>query len=264
MYSQGTIRSLTLTGSGTVSTKRVIPIDINSISSVLHHFSDNYIVKIRVNCYHHKDSLFYTEVAFHSDDRGVDTVNIALNYKYYMTLESLRADETTGLSVRIVLDYMDLYQLVYICGKAVKLFGQHQLWKTIEDDLRVGFAADDYTDEVRLKNGHIVVTPSIYNHRNGNQERGMQIDLYDVDHNYMGHTVTTFDQTLGNLEFFNRVNPTIMAQLLVNFMQTPTPGTNRRQFLPQPTQVPKEYTKGTGAGIAGRQIGNRRNDIDSL
>lgn len=209
------------------------------------------VVKIRVSCYNKADRHFYSEYEYHNEDRGRDLVNIYLDYRYYMSLESARQN------IKILLNNADLFKMQMLLNHATLIFGKNP-WTEVDGILRLNFDTEELEYEEKFWRAYMTVVPSVMKYRDGEYEGGITLSFYDELKAYIGQTFLNYDQTLGANDFFRRCDPAVLAQLLVNYMQIPKPGTNRKSIVPQETATRSP------AGIVGRQIGNKRGGLDSL
>ena len=116
-------------------------------------------------------------------------------------------------------------------------------------------------DKVNIKAGHylgqyLLMLRPILNKNNGTLEEGILVTIHDANRKELICSVLNIDKVYSNLEFFRRVDPSILAQLLVNYMGIPEPGTNRVEINPMQTQV-NTLEKSNSNGIMGRKLGNR-------
>ena len=232
----------------------------NSISSIVYWMSNNLVVKIRVSCYRKKSynemEHFYKEFQSYNDNLHDYAISINLNYSYHLTLENTKGSTTDNTSIYIQLDYTGLYRMVELFETAVSWLRSEDIW--ILKNKRL--ALSEKGEKVRARHFiglyRISIQPTLRNN-NGIIEETITLTIHNQYNSELICSVLDIDKVYGNLEFFRRVDPVTLAQLLVNYMQIPKPGTNRVSMNPLQTQPNPILTDTKGSGIIGRKIGNK-------
>lgn len=232
----------------------------NSISSIVHWMSNNLIVKIRVACYRKKNynemEHFYKEFKSYNENLHDYTIGINLNYTYHLTLENTKGSTTDNTSIYIQLDYTGLYRMVELFEIAVSWLRSDDIWISENRQLVLSEKGGKLRARHYIGLYRISLQPTLRNN-NGIIEETITLTVHNQYNSELLCSVLDIDKVYGNLEFFRRVDPVTLAQLLVNYMQIPEPGTNRIDINPLQTQPNPILADTKGSGILGRKPGNR-------
>ena len=232
----------------------------NSISSIVYWISDSLMVKIRVSCYKKKLNemdFFYKEFSIYNENLHQNALSINLGYTYHLTLENTKKSNVDdNKSVYIQLDYAGTYKMKELFKIAMYWFTSDKIWVIMNG--RLCISQDNLNLKATIVIGQYYITlQPIVNKDNGKLTEAVVLTIHDQNKTELICNVLDQDRVCGNLEFFNKVDPSILAQLLVNYMGIPTPGTNRVEISPSPTQISSRLESNKGNGVIGRTIGNR-------
>lgn len=170
---------------------------------------------------------FHREVEYHSQKSNTNLINIKRNFDYYLTIEHTINKDYIRIGLR------DILKLRYALDESYKFF--------IDSKYKNLYAKKDGELILYMKVEPIIITdltmdkylqfePCIYTNFRGECERGLRM--------YLSSNNSYCDISIHNLEAFKYIIDTInlfeSAQLMLNYIERPTFGTNLFTFNTEP------------------------------
>lgn len=225
----------------------------NSISTVVLWVGNGLIMKLKVTFNRNANDTmknFYQEVEYYNDTFHENVVNVNLNYFYGLYITPInKADQYASM----YLDNYGMYKLLQIFRQALLWFTSEydeKIWgKDKEGEISVLHSARSIVIEDNINGCMITLRPSVLDFTSPCVE--IEFSKYKVLSyiNYVG--------IMNLILFLKKADLFTMSQVLVNFLNTPEPGTNRYCVNNiAPTQVSNI--------TPGRKIGKNKNDIEQL
>lgn len=233
----------------------------NSISSIVFWLTNTFVVKVRVSLYKFSNNYinsFYKEFYAYNDNHHQNMVSVALNYNYSLTLETIRPDPYTKENGYMPIDYGGMVKMSSLLNQALKWFIDPEyngVWGQYNGELIVTKLGKSFCIDDSFGNCPFTIIP------HAAEINGLQIPCCLIT--FTQHEISsiiTLDRLYNAIAFFDRFEPASYAQLLINYLQIPAPGTNRIDINHvKETEVLHPIDR-NGLGVPGRKIGDKKLD----
>ena len=163
---------------------------------------------------------FHKEVAY---DRGSNTyVNINRSYDYYFTIENIYRNDD-GSKTSVFIPSIKFYMFKQRLNMALQWFISDEFNNLfVKKDGKIIIQAMVNKLDIQMGEASLIeLLPAIYELENGDQIIGlnMYINKYDV-------IFIDVNRFMALVDLVNMINPLLTAQIMINYLGRPEPGTN--------------------------------------
>lgn len=236
----------------------------NKISAVVMWLGTNTILKMNVSLFKSsKNSMIpaHTEYEYFSEVHHQNMTSIRLNYDYYLSIENTKVDKDRAYKGFFGIRYPELYLLNFLLSKVCRWFIDTEyngLYFIKDNTLNVN-PTMNVREELATDQCTLIVEPIVMA-TDTIQKPGVRF-IYTKYNNYVD-----IDSSIlfGFTEFLKRCDLFTMSIMLLSYTRNTPLGINKISMNPVQSQVIHKIIDTKGRGIAGRQIGAKKSDIDQL
>lgn len=187
---------------------------------------------------------FYKEYEYESRCKGESTaITVRRSYTFYLSIENKRKVDGEKLQIRIFPRNFLLLKSAFDTAISWFIDKRHNgLFMLVDGELAIKQIVPSHTVSGFENNKTIKMFPSIVfkgtNASNGHRESGITMEFSDGQ-----VTQLTLDDLMEISYLYGSFNMYQSAQIMVNYIEKPTPGTNRYNILPAGNQYnPSKHT----------------------
>lgn len=191
---------------------------------------------------------FHREVEYYSQKANKNLINIKRNFDYYLTIEHVINKDYIRIGLR------DILKLRYALDESYKFFTDSRyrnLYAKKDGELILYIKPDPIIITDLSMDKYLQFEPIVYTDFRGEAQRGLRM--------YLSSKESYCDISINNLEAFKYIIDTInlyeSAQLMLNYIERPTFGTNLYTF----NTEPEDEADIDFEGKEGRKISSTKN-----